>query len=142
MSTIPSYPISSINSAATPTMGTAPSNELDKDTFLKLLVAQLKYQDPMKPSDPQEFLAQTAQFTQVEKLTEIATQNSDSIRTQGLTTANALVGRSITYQNADGSYASGVVTGASIDADGVRLRLGNQTADLRAVTEVGEPPTP
>ena len=40
----------------------------DQDTFLKLLVAQLKYQDPSNPADSTQFLAQTAQFTQVEKL--------------------------------------------------------------------------
>ena len=136
-----SFPISSLNppvTTATTTSG-APSNEVNKDTFLKLLVAQLKYQDPMKPSDPQQFLAQTAQFTQVEKLEEISKQNTAAIRTQGLTTASALMGRAIVYQNPDGTYANGVVTGANLDADGVHLRLGNQTADLSAVTEIGNP---
>ena len=45
--------------------------EVDKDMFLKLLVAQLKYQDPTKPADTTQFLAQTAQFTVVEKLSEL-----------------------------------------------------------------------
>ena len=46
-------------------------DQFGKDTFLKLLVAQLKYQNPMSPADGTQFLAQTAQFTMVEKLQEI-----------------------------------------------------------------------
>ena len=134
-----SYPIASLN-AQTPA-ATSTDNSLGKDAFLKLLVAQLRYQDPLKPSDPQEFLAQTAQFTQVEKLEEIAQQNTDSIRGQSLSTASALMGRSVKFQNADGTTDSGVVTGANLDADGVHLKLGTKTADLSAVTEIGNPVT-
>ena len=42
---------------------TKAKNDIDKDMFLKLMVTQLKYQDPLNPADPDEFLAQTAQFT-------------------------------------------------------------------------------
>ena len=48
-------------------------------------------------------MAQTAQFTQVEKLEEIAEQNKATIRTQGLTTASALIGRTVKYQDASGA---------------------------------------
>jgi len=100
-------------------------------------VAQLRYQDPTKPTDPQAFIAQTAQFTQVEKLEHIAKQNTDNIRTQGLSTASALIGRTIKYQDEQGVVKSGTVTGAALNADGVRLKLGTQFADLNAVVEVG-----
>ena len=45
-----------------------------KDMFLKLLVAQLKYQNPMEPVDSSQFMAQTAQFTMVEKLQAMAAE--------------------------------------------------------------------
>ena len=130
------YSIPTAASTAT-SKATPPTNSLGKDAFLKLLVAQLKYQDPMKPADSQSFMAQTAQFTQVEKLEEIATQNSQNIRTQGLSTASALIGRTVKYQNAQGAVASGVVTAASLNADGVRLKVSGMDADLTAVIEVG-----
>ena len=130
------YTIPTAASTKTPTV-TPPTNSLDKDAFLKLLVAQLKYQDPMKPADPQSFMAQTAQFTQVEKLDQISTQNAQSIRTQGLSTASALIGRTVKDQDAQGAVASGVVTGASLNADGVKLKVSGKDADLTAVIEVG-----
>jgi flagellar basal-body rod modification protein FlgD len=137
MATTPvSYPVSSLSPKTTDS-STAPTNTLGKDAFLKLLVAQLKYQDPTKPTDASEFMAQTAQFTQVEKLEEIAQQNQNNIRTQGLTTASALIGRTVKYQDAAGATASGVVTGASLNADGVTLKVSGKDADLTSVTEIG-----
>jgi flagellar basal-body rod modification protein FlgD len=45
-----------------------PKNNLDKDAFLNLLVTQLRYQDPMNPTDDKEFIAQMAQFTSLEQM--------------------------------------------------------------------------
>ena len=51
----------------------------DKSTFLKLLVSQIKNQNPLSPSDGTQFLAQLAQFSQVEQLQNIS-QDLDSIK--------------------------------------------------------------
>ena len=50
---------------------TGNSGELDKHAFLELLMTQLRYQDPMNPSDNGEFLAQMAQFTSLEQVQNI-----------------------------------------------------------------------
>jgi flagellar basal-body rod modification protein FlgD len=50
-----------------------PQRTLGQDAFLKLLITQLENQDPTQPKDDTEFIAQLAVFSQLEKLTEIAT---------------------------------------------------------------------
>jgi flagellar basal-body rod modification protein FlgD len=105
----------------------------DQDTFLKLLVAQLKYQDPSNPADSTQFLAQTAQFTQVQKLQQIATM----MQAQQLIGASALVGRTVTYQDADGASQTGVVTKTKLNGDSEpTLTVGNTDVPLSKVTEV------
>jgi flagellar basal-body rod modification protein FlgD len=113
------------------------TDQFGKDTFLKLLVAQLKYQDPMKPSDPQSFLSQTAQFSSVEKLTELATQLEKSTHTSSISTAAGLVGRWISYAGADGDEVLGQVASASPTADGIVLSVGGKDVTLDQIVHIG-----
>jgi flagellar basal-body rod modification protein FlgD len=105
----------------------------DQDTFLKLLVAQLKYQDPSNPADSTQFLAQTAQFTQVEKLGQIA----DMLQSQQLIGASALVGRTVTFQDENGATLTGVVSKTKLNGDSEpTLVVGYMDVPLSRVTEV------
>ncbi|WP_320173257.1 flagellar hook capping FlgD N-terminal domain-containing protein [Maridesulfovibrio sp.] len=80
--------LNSVNKNATPK---TPSKDLNKDAFLKLFVTQLKNQDPVNPMDNKEQLAQLAQFSTVERLTNI------SKAMEGLTeTVNAMMGLNAT----------------------------------------------
>jgi flagellar basal-body rod modification protein FlgD len=63
---------SSSSTEATGAPARLPERTLGQDAFLKLLVTQLENQDPTKPKDDTEFIAQLAMFSQLEKLTEIA----------------------------------------------------------------------
>lgn len=127
MTVIPPTPISSLfepPKAAAP----APTNTLGKDAFLKLLVAQLKYQDPTAPTDSAQFMAQTAQFTQVEKLEEIAAAVSQSLTAQSVFGVAAMVGRTVSWIGSDGTTElSGVVTAASFTAAGPMLTVTDGT---------------
>ena len=120
-----------------------PGGELDKDAFLKLLVAQLKYQKPMSPADPNEFLGQTAQFTMVEKLEEISKAQSDLTVWQKVTAGQSLVGRQVTGKSDLGSDVTGVVTGLALGTDelvsaalSAREALDAQIADTPEVAAV------
>ena len=107
-----------------------------KDTFMKLLVAQLRYQDPTNPTEGAEFIAQTAQFSVVEKLEEMVATNANLLAASLDTTAASMVGRSITYKNAEGTEATGVVTAARFSPTGPVLRVGNEDVPLGSVAQV------
>ena len=78
---------------------------LDKDMFLQLLVAQMRNQDPANPTDSSEFLAQTAQFTALEKMQQVADQTSQLVALQVAFGASSMVGRTVAYAGPDGDDA-------------------------------------
>ncbi|WP_433079950.1 flagellar hook capping FlgD N-terminal domain-containing protein [Dactylosporangium sp. CA-052675] len=120
-----------------------PGGDLGKDAFLKLLVAQLKYQDPSKPMDNSEFLAQTAQFTTVEKLEDLATAEQSMLNAQLQLGASNLIGKTVTYADKDGHPITGVVSSAKFFTGGPpTLHVGNTDIALASVTEVSDGHTP
>lgn len=147
---VPVTPLAGVlgNSAAT-TGQTAPKTELDKDAFLKLLVAQLKYQDPMNPAQGTEFVAQTAQFTTVEKLTDLAEVQDKMLTAQMTLGAATLLGKPVSYTDAAGNAVTGTVTGATLGTsptltiNGLAIPFGNVTtigqAGLATATGPAEP---
>src|SRR3954452_3358162 len=66
----------------------------DKDMFLKLMVQQMSHQDPMNPTDGDQWLAQMAQFNSVEQLGNLVNSNSQS-------QAVGLLGKTVTYTDTD-----------------------------------------
>ena len=116
--------------------GPAPTNAMGKDTFLKLLVAQLKYQNPLSPTDGTEFMAQTAQFTVVEKLEELSKQNAELLSANRSLGASALIGRSVVSTALDGSDVVATVTGVRLGPGGPVLMTGDTEVPLSGVKEV------
>ncbi len=118
---------------------TANKSALDKDAFLKLLVAQLKYQDPSKPVDSSQFMAQTAQFTQVEKLDQMAKDSTAALSLQQGLAASSLVGKPISWVDADGTTHEGVAQsatfGGSLTAEPT-VKVGDQQVPLSQITTV------
>jgi flagellar basal-body rod modification protein FlgD len=115
---------------------TAADNGLGKDAFLKLLVAQLKYQNPMNPTDSTQFIAQTAQFTMVEKLTQLAETVAQNAAIERLSGAANLIGRKVTYLDSDGKSQTGVVTGTQANNGDPSLEVGDAKVGLGSVLSV------
>ena len=120
---------------STGTAATA-KDQMGKDTFLKLLVAQLKYQNPLEPTDSAAFMAQTAQFSVVEKLDALTKTNAELLSTNRALSASSLIGQSVVYPGADGTDVVATVTGVRFDATGPVLLTGDTEVSLAGVKEV------
>ena len=125
-------PTSSVTSTtqSPPTTTAAPPDSLDYNSFLTLLIAQMKNQDPTKPADPSQFISQLASFSGVEQA--IKTNNKlDTLMTSlALSQAEGFIGR--TVASADGSV-QGTVAGIRIVSGGaVAILEGGQELPLTA----------
>jgi flagellar basal-body rod modification protein FlgD len=113
------------------------SASADKDMFLKLLVAQMKYQDPMNPTDSSEFLSQSAQFTALEKMSTTAEQVTQLVGLQMAFGASSLVGRTVAYPMEDGTSVSGQVSSVKFTSTGPILTVDGVDVAFSEVTSVG-----
>lgn len=129
-------PLSQMLGGQAGTTTTSGSTALGKDTFLKLLVAQLRYQDPSNPADGTAFVAQTAQFTQVEKLDALVTGQQQLLGAQLMLGASALIGRTVTYTGTDGTDVAGPVSSVSFAGSNPTVRVGDKDVPLSSVKEV------
>lgn len=104
-------------------------NELGKNDFLKLLVTQLRYQDPMKPMEDKEFIAQMAQFSSLEQM-----QNLNNVMVNAQ--ATGMINKNIGWVDKAGDKYTGKVSAVSIIDGQPSLIVGDVTVDLSQVTWV------
>jgi flagellar basal-body rod modification protein FlgD len=135
-------PVSGTPQVATTTSTTSVNrgDQMGKDVFLKLLVAQLKYQDPANPASSSEMMAQTATFSQVEKLDALATQNAAMLALQRSSSAAALVGRTVSYTDTNGSAQTGTVSAVTIATDSTEAvaTVGGVAVPMGRITQVSQ----
>lgn len=120
-----------------PTAGPENNTTIDKDAFLKLLVAQLKYQDPLNPSSSEEFISTTAQFTTVEQLTKLTEQGESQAANSAMTTASALVGREVTVIDELGMRVTATVDRAQLVSGRVQLQTDRGMLGLDQILGIG-----
>ncbi len=137
--------IGSTNSATTAQSLTGNKNILGKDDFLKLLLQQLKYQDPLNPMSGAEYAAQLAQFSSVEQLQNINTSLTASIDANYLlsqsvnnTMAASLIGKDVKLAASaftfDGS--SDVTMGYALTGEAGEVTIGVYNEKNEKVREI------
>ena len=106
------------------------STELGKDEFLKLLLTQLQYQDPMNPMEDKDFIAQMAQFTSLEQMKNL----NNSMQ---MTQASNMIGSKVFWtDSATAKEMSGVVSSVRVVSGEPKLVVGNTSIELSKVTAV------
>ncbi len=101
---------------------TSSATDVDYNTFLKLLIAQMKNQDPLNPAESTEYVAQLATFSQVEQTIQMNDKLDNMISSLTLTQSEAVIGRTVT--SADGTV-SGEVQSVRVASDGLIAYLEN-----------------
>jgi flagellar basal-body rod modification protein FlgD len=124
------------NSASSASDSLSAATSVDKDMFLKLMVAQLKNQDPLNPTDSSQFLAQTAQFTSLEKLTTVADQTQQALSAQLAFGASGLVGKTVGYTDPNGASATGAVSSVRFTSSGPMLQISGTDVPLSSINSV------
>jgi flagellar basal-body rod modification protein FlgD len=126
--------------AGTPSTSTPenPNGELGKNDFLKLMVAQLQAQNPLEPSNGTEYIAELAQFSQLEQTTNIAQSSAASESSQQIAQAVQLIGHTVSYKDPkSGETLQGKVQNVEITGSGATLTVeGTAGIEPASITEV------
>jgi flagellar basal-body rod modification protein FlgD len=123
-----------------------PVRTLEQDDFLKLVVAQLTTQDPLNPQKDTEFIAQMAQFSQLEQAKTMQSDIAAMRSEQTFLQANSLLGRSVELRDAQGTITHGTVTSVQFSGGTPLIVVNGQPRYLDEVISISpataDPGTP
>jgi len=119
------------------TDGTNASDGLGKNDFLKLLLAQLQNQDPLKPMEDKEFITQLAQFRSLEEMENLNTAMLALLDMEQVTQASSLIGKTVQAQTAPNQEPIvGVVSEVDLSEGAAVLIVDGQRVYLHNVVRV------
>jgi flagellar basal-body rod modification protein FlgD len=118
---------SSTGSASTGSTTSTSTNAVNYNTFLQLLIAEMKNQDPTNPTDTSQYMSQFAQMSSVEQAMQTNTKLDALLSSSALSQADGLIGRTATFTDSTGATMSGKITSVSINSDGSIATLDNGT---------------
>jgi flagellar basal-body rod modification protein FlgD len=120
------------------------TKQLGKQDFLKLLMAQLQNQDPTKPMDDSQMIAQMAQFSALEATQQLQQTIQQSNNVQTIFQAGALIGKYVQANESDGTSTTGAVTGVDFTStNGVvspTLQVDGKDVDYSNIVKVSSTP--
>ena len=96
---------------------------LSMEVFMKVLITQLQYQDPLKPMDNQQFMAQIAQFTSLQQTQDANDKLGTLISNQSALQSVGLIGRTIDFAAQDGSTVTGQVTALALSQGDTQITV-------------------
>ncbi len=117
--------------SAAPASSQGMAGLLDPTTFLSLLVDELKYQNPLNPTDSSTFMSQIAELSQVEQLEDVSSSTQ-------ISEAADLIGKSVKADDASGASITGIVTGVTNGSNGPTLDVDGDAVALSDVDQIGD----
>jgi flagellar basal-body rod modification protein FlgD len=126
-------------------VSTIPGGGLGENSFLQLLVTQLEYQNPLAPTGNTQFVTQLAQFSSLEQMTNISSQEGQVVSgisqlsaAANLGQAYALLGDTVSLTAANGNAVSGTVSAVNTSGGQVNVVVAGQAYPLADLTSVSK----
>ena len=117
----------------------ATRQQLTQDDFLKLLTTQLSNQDPLKPMEDTQFIAQIAQFSSLQQSTTLTKDFEAFSSAQQISSAQNLLGKTVTISS-DGTITTGPVSEIRIQNGAAAIVVGTKTYNPASVTNIVNTP--
>ena len=118
-----------------------PMKQLGQDEFLQLLVTQMRNQDPLKPVSDTEFIAQMAQFSNLEQTKEMSGDIAKLRQSTAFNQATALMGKQVRLLSGESTFTKGIVTDLAVKDGEVRLIINGKPYELGQVVSVNSEET-
>lgn len=126
--------VDAIGSVADSASEVPSSSQLGQEDFMRILLAQLQFQDPLKPVDNQEFVAQLAQFSALEINRRQSEKVDQLLSMQSVEQSVGIIGKNIEIQTAQGGSVAGTVSAVSFRGGEPKLTVnssGTTITDVR-----------
>jgi len=117
-----------------------PNQNFDKDTFLNILVNQLRYQNPLSPQDSDSFINQMVQLTTIEQIANLTASMEKMLESQEFNRAVSLIGYQVTVLDSGGETVQGTVEKVTMVDGEPRLFINNSEYPLSKLVSISEPP--
>lgn len=125
--------VAAIGTTATGEQERTIKNELGKDEFLRLLVTQLRYQDPLQPTNDREFIAQLAQFSALEQMQNIYRV---SLMGQAVTLIGKTVEAEVSGSSGTQEVIRGTVTAVNFAGSKIKVLVGEREIEINEIKRV------
>jgi flagellar basal-body rod modification protein FlgD len=143
-------PLDALKVANTPS-GALPQQRgtVSRESFLNLLVTQLRHQDPLEPVENTEFISQLATFQSLESQLSMGARLEDLVALQesqlslaGLSQAALLVGKHVTWIDAEGKPGQGTIDTVTVENGVMMVNTENGKIPVAALTSIALGPPP
>jgi flagellar basal-body rod modification protein FlgD len=115
---------------------TSGPNAFGSDAFMQLMLAQLRNQNPMDPVQDKEFMGQLTQMNSLQELQKMTSLMQGLVKSNGLSDAAALIGKTVDAHLADGTTQTGVVSGVTMHGADAVVHLGATTVPFTSIISV------
>lgn len=112
----------------------------DKDMFMQLMIAQLKYQNPLEPTDTNAMVQQASQMNMAEQMNNLATNFQAALKQSQMANATGMLGHQVTYSGPDGNPVTAWVTGVVFGKDPVITTSADHKLTMDQIQSIGAVP--